>query len=432
MDTFNLTRIRNLFVVSFCLLPQAGLTNSAPEFSGFYKNLYSLTTTKDSFRNRGLTDRTISVDNFHRIRLKSDWALGEAITSQVHYQLRFSIGDLERTQHQLATQPGHAPNPHMSFTRTRVRYLDLESDIWKGSNRVVAHDLDRLYIRWISDWTELTVGRQTIHWGSGLIWTPTDLFSGFSPTEIDQDEKPGVDVVRLTGTPTHLTSLDFIAEPLDEGSGPYGYNADDSSLALRGSTHIQEYDIAILGGRVAGDKVVGGDFSGYLGNAGLRGEFLFTGVQEDHERDYTRALLSIDYAFGHPWNAYAALEYFYNGLGTDNPDEYLPRFRTESVQKAFRRGNAFNLGRQYLGTILRTNPSSLWSMQAVTLLNLDDRSARECITLTRSVSDNIDLLFGANIGLGSTGTEFGGRAGNHPTENIESSNLFFVYAKAYF
>jgi hypothetical protein len=278
---------------------------------------------------------------------------------------------------------------------------------------------------------DVTVGRQAVSWGSGLIWTPTDLFSGFAPTEIDRDEKLGVDVARVIASPTPDTSWDLIAEPLDE-DGPYEIDTDDSSLALRTSTHLGEYDIALLGGQVAGDGVIGGDFSGYLKDAGFRGEFIYTRVQEDDERDYTRGLVSLDYGFAKAWNPYVALEYFYNGLGAGDEDTYLTRLAATSVQRAFQRGNAFNLGRHYVGNIVGLTPSALWSVQAITLVNAGDGSMQEFASATRSVTDNIDLLFGVNIGLGGIGTEFGGFSVEQAGVEFKTADLFFVFLKVYF
>jgi DNA-binding GntR family transcriptional regulator len=44
---------------------------------------------------------------------------------------------------------------------------------------------------------KVTVGRQPVAFGSGMFFTPLDLISSFTPTTIDAEYKPGVDVVRV-------------------------------------------------------------------------------------------------------------------------------------------------------------------------------------------------------------------------------------------
>jgi hypothetical protein len=70
------------------------------------------------------------------------------------------------------------------------RFLDLDSELIHEESFTLEHDLDRAQVRWIGDRVELIMGRQAVAWGAGLIWTPTDLFSGFSPMVIDRDENP--------------------------------------------------------------------------------------------------------------------------------------------------------------------------------------------------------------------------------------------------
>lgn len=402
-----------------------------PEFGGFYKNLVSLTQVEDSFGNLGLTDDRTAADAFQRLRLKLDHEPWEHLSLRAHYEARHAWGDSERIRTRALTLPRGTAVADALFPAGRTRFLDLESELSNGSNYRVTHGLDRLSARWSTDTIQITLGRQPVSWGSGLIWTPTDVFAGFSPTEIDRDEKLGVDVVRLTWTPTLDSSFDIVAEPLDEEE-PYEVDGDASSLALRTGTHLGEYDLALLGGWIAGDTVVGGDASGYLADAGLRTEVLVTDADDEGGRTFVRALVSVDYGFARAWNPYLAVEYFYNGLGTDEPDDYLSRLAEPAVQRAFQRGNAFNLGRNYVGAVTRLTPSALWSVQATTLLNIDDGSVQEFASLGRSLTDNIDLLFGAIVGFGPTGTEFGGFSADQAGVEIENNDLIFSFLKVYF
>ena len=135
---------------------------------------------------------------------------------------------------------------------SRRHFLDLESELERESNFVLEHSLDRLRIRYQTDEFDFNLGRQAVSWGTGLIWNPTDLFSGFAPTEIDRDEKSGIDAGRVIWTPDEMLSLDLIAEPQNEEKS-YSINKQDSALAIRGASHIGEYDISLLGGFIGSD-----------------------------------------------------------------------------------------------------------------------------------------------------------------------------------
>ncbi len=400
---------------------------SGIEFAGFYKNLFSVTDVANNYRNLGVTDNDFAVDDLQRLRLKLDYEPHEQWSMRVHFELRSLWGETERIRNRMAELPVALP---FASAKARPRFLDLESAWIEEDSFRLEHGLDRLQLRYQSDTVEWTLGRQAVSWGSGLIWTPTDLFVGFSPTEIDRDEKTGVDVVRFIWSPTPDASIDLIAEPL--GDKAYELETDASSLAARGTTHIGEYDVALLGGVIAGDTVVGGDFTGYLRDAGFRGEWIYTWVDEADQRDYLRGLLSVDYGFARPWNPYLALEYFYNGLGAGHADDYLTRLAESSVQRAFQRGTAFNFGQHYLGSTLRVAPSALLALSATTLLNLMDGSAVEFVGAVWSVTDNVDLLIGATVGIGGLGTEFGGFSAEQAGADFENPDLYYAFLKYYF
>ena len=403
-----------------------------PEIAGFYKNLFSVTDVGDNFKNLNVTNSKVAIDDFQRLRLKFDVKLEDTIDIRIHYEVRSVWGDTARIQNKLNDQTTSRNSELHPFINppSRQRFMDLESELERESNFLLEHDLDRLQFRLQTETLELTMGRQAVSWGTGLIWNPTDLFSGFAPTEIDRDEKFGVDVARVTVN-IDQSSVDFIAEPLGKDDS-YSIDPQSSSVAVRGATHIGEYDVSFLSGFIAGDWVVGGDFSGYLKDAGFRGEWIYTSADGDDERDYFRALVSTDYAFQTHWDPYIAMEYFYNGVGTSNEDGYLARLSKPSVQRVFQRGNAFNVGRNYIGLLARLTPSTLITLQSTMLWNIEDSSVREFLTVTWSLDDDIDFLFGGDVGLGKLGTEFGGFSKNQAGIEFRNTNLYFAFLKIYF
>ncbi|MBU1692677.1 MAG: hypothetical protein KKC51_01810 [Verrucomicrobia bacterium] len=410
----------------------AALAGDKPEFSGYYKFLLSAAHAEDSYGELGVADKDWLFDNFERFRLKMDYAPRTNIALRAHYEVLAWWGDSVRVQRRLRELSAEtSPLAGALSPEPRRRFMDLDDVATDDGNFRLSHGLDRLQLRLLSPRTELSVGRQAVSWGTGLLWNPTDLFSSFSPTEIDRDEKLGVDVVRLMLYPTYHTSVDVIAEPLDNDK-PYAVRSRDSSLATRMTGHAGEYDLSLCGGSVAGDGVLGGDFSGYILNAGFRGEALYTWVDEADQRDYFRGLVSVDYSFSAPWDPYLAFEYFYNGLGAGEEADYLERLSESSVARVFQRGTAFNLGRHYLGSILRLAPASLVQVQAITLWNILDRGVREFVSVTWSRSDSSEVILSADVGLGPLGSEFVGWSKEQAGAEFRTPDLYFLYWKWHF
>ena len=392
------------------------------DFSGYLKAFGSATDVHDSDPHLGYADDAWALDTTKRMRLRAQYRPSGEISMGAHYEAYLQWGDSVRIQRRM-----EAP-PHLE----RRRFLDLESEFLDEDAMRARHGLDRLWVRWEPDRRmQWTVGRQAVSWGTGLVWSPTDIFSAFAPTEIDREEKLGVDAVRLMLQPFSDVSLDIVAEPLDRDEHGRA-TAQDSTCAARIGAHAGEYDLHLCGGSVQSDAVLGGDFSGYLGDAGFRGEALYTWVDESDQRDYFWGLLGADYAFAVPWNPYVAVEYYHNGLGERDEDDYAARRMESSVQRVFERGIAYNIGRDYLAGMLRVQPSALLTLQATTLVNLHDGSVREFATVTWSVGEDFDIMLGVDVGLGRGEGEFTHVRDAETGQDIEVPDLYFVYAKYYF
>ena len=398
------------------------------EFTGYWKSFVSATDVRGGYRRLGLWADDYLWDDAERVRLKFQYEPSGKLAMGVHYEAYVHWGDtveLERNleESRWAEELGYMPD--------RARFMWLEDEFLDEGATTATHGLDRLWIRLSPDRrVQLSVGRQAVSWGSGLIWSPTDLFAAFSPKEIDREEKVGVDVARLILQPLSNLSVDLVAEPLDVDHA-WEANGGDSSLAARLGTHVGEYDLHLCGGAVQSDLVLGGDFAGNLGQAGFRGEALRTWVDESGQRDYFRGLVGIDYGFAAAWNPYVAFEYFFNGLGEADADDYAARRMETSVRRVFERGIAYNVGRDYVGGTFRVQPSALLTFQATTLANLHDGSFREFATAAWSATEDFDLMLGADFGWGEGG-EFAAWTDEDAGLDVELSDLYFLYGKFYF
>jgi hypothetical protein len=82
-------------------------------------------------------------------------------------------------------------------TRAPARTVDLQSELIRSPTHVMLHDLDRLSVSVHTDAFDLTLGRQSITWGRANLFVVSDIWTQFSPFELDTSQKPGVDGARL-------------------------------------------------------------------------------------------------------------------------------------------------------------------------------------------------------------------------------------------
>ena len=216
------------------------------------------------------------------------------------------------------------------------RSIDLET-AWVDQERLRAwHDIDRFALTVYTPTADITVGRQAITWGIALLFPIADLWAQFSPFELDTEEKPGVDAVRILAYPASGLELDAVIA--DRGV------RDDLSAGLRATWSLASADAYGAVGRFWNEAVLMGGVAWLFDTWKLRGEAV-SARDLDLERWLDpRMTLGLD-RLG-PRLTLSA-EYHFNGLGGGEAAEYLSRLQGES----FSRGESYFLGRHYLGRV---------------------------------------------------------------------------------
>ncbi|MDX1429393.1 MAG: hypothetical protein R3282_03850, partial [Rhodothermales bacterium] len=160
----------------------------------------------------------------------------------------------------------------------RREWVDLDWQLASASNFVMKQRVFRAYVSAYTGSITATVGRQRVAWGTSFTWNPTDLLNPFNPAAIELGEKTGMDGVHISVATGDFSRIEIAYAQGDRKS--------ESSVAARSSTKLGEYDVSFMGGYFRDDWVVGGDFAGYVGDAGLRGEIAYTVT--DARSDYLR------------------------------------------------------------------------------------------------------------------------------------------------
>src|SRR5690606_37284546 len=120
-----------------------------------------------------------------RLRFELNATLTRHLTAQVAYE--------HRARASSGAAIGAGVLPPNALAPFRLAPLDWAIvDHGPYSHR---HELDRAFASLHLAFLELTVGRQAIGLGRGVLFSAIDLFAPFSPTEVDREWRRGVDAV---------------------------------------------------------------------------------------------------------------------------------------------------------------------------------------------------------------------------------------------
>lgn len=267
------------------------------------------------------------------------------------------------------------------------QFLDLSHTLADGTGAYYLHRLYRASAKYTSERFDMEIGRQQIPWGRGHFFTPTDVFNPFNPTQIELEERDGVDAVNLTGRLGGGLDGEFIYTPRGRRLHP-------QRIMGRLSKDIQGYEVGVLGGRYWRDHIVGLDFEGNLGGAALRGEGIFQ--EANNERDFFKYTLNMDYNF--PRNILGLVEYHFNGEGKGRRKDYdVRRFLTGDIRQ---------MARNYGAVLIQHDFTPLLKGGNRLIMNMDDSSFFVRPELQYEALSNLFLMVSAQLMLGNKGDEY--------------------------
>ncbi|MBT8398151.1 MAG: hypothetical protein KJN92_14360, partial [Gemmatimonadetes bacterium] len=340
--------------------------------------LRSLTQVSDpGYRIPGSEDRTSWI-HADVVRLKWTLRFGESVLVEVHNRLQVQVSSTELEASESTVGFGVSVVPG--------RRWDLSSE-WVDEDRLkVWHDIDRLSLTWYSGVADVTVGRQAITWGISNVYPVSDLWAQFSPFELDTEEKPGIDAVRILSYPSGGLELDAVVA--DRGSSR------NLSAGVRMSLSLPWADLYAGGGKLWREAMGLVGISAPLGVFKLRAEGVLPYDLDVDEYKLPRATLGIDRLGG---STTLSVEYNFNGIGATNAEAYGevlddPRFA---------QGETYFLGRHNLGALAAWTPGNdRLSLSLTGLLNLHDPSSALVPNLTYDLGQATRLALGALVSFG--------------------------------
>ncbi|OIP37498.1 MAG: hypothetical protein AUK47_13430 [Deltaproteobacteria bacterium CG2_30_63_29] len=353
----------------------------------------------------GLLPETLGMSS-NVLRVEWKLVLGERLTMEVHDRLFWKL---------LSEPTALGSSLGLGATAQPKRSVDLSTKIVDKPTNTFVHDLDRLFFRLYFDFADFTVGRQAITWGRSSLFTVADIWTTFSPFELDLSEKPGVDAVRMLTSYGEGSELEGVV--VDRGS------IDDLSGGLKWTTYLDFGDLFLSVAKDWENLMLLGGVSAEVDVYGVRGEVAWPAFDlDDQSVGLPRVTAGLD-TFGNGW--FSSLELHYNGAGsqTDNTGTAKP-------SKALGRGEVYWMGRYYAGAVVGWTATDLLTLTLSALGNLSDPSVMLAPSLVYRFSNEAEVSAGGYVGLGESPDFL--PSTKIPSEFGAYGNLYFVQLAGYY
>lgn len=291
-----------------------------------------------------------------------------------------------------------------------------------GSSFAYRHELDRCFVSLRAGRGELTIGRQAIGWGRGVLFSAVDIFAPFTPLESDREWRRGIDAVRGRLFLSSHVAVDLIAA--------LGDSVAASAFVGRVHGRVGDLDGELIAGRRREDEFYACAASAPVLDAELHGEFALYRMRGDvagggvFGRDdlAVKAVVggsySLDLPFGLPGGLPAGLivvgEYHYSGFGLPDVTDLELWANDPDFVARLAQGDSQILGRQAGALQLTYGFASVTPVSLAWIFSPTDGSGVLIPALTYIFSDHVTLgasgylSYGAAPGEGVPQSEYGG------------------------
>ena len=349
----------------------------------------------------------------------SDWQLSEVAnpttdaSGDLRVMLNKTVGPLQfQLHHSTALQAGDAVQWGQAAiaqidqvaANDNGRLLDMTWQTDSGARHQWSHRIDRLSAQWRQgDWS-VTIGRQAVSWGSGIVFQPLDPFNPFAPTAVDRDYKSGDDLVlgeALLPNGHDLQVLHVIRRDPQQH-----IRKGVSSTAAKWHGYVLNSEFELIVAKHYDQDFVGLSVRQPVGPAVIRTDLAWRQGAQSGDRWRLLGIVNADVAFPiRDRMAYVFAEYFHNDFGVQRMPTAGDRLPPQ-LQTALLRGEVFNLMRDYLalGASYQWHPLLTQSLSVIS--NLNDGSALLQGQISVDAAQNQQLQFGYIGGYADPGDEF--------------------------
>ncbi len=296
--------------------------------------------------------------------------------------------------------------------KPHYRIGDETRDIGGNDHNQSSLWLDRANVKAAFGSFDLTAGRQAVTFGKAWFWNPLDVFYPFDSRQFDRDYKPGVDALRLEVPFSRFSGATLVAalgrRTLADGSYETkpATDADWYGSALIGRLYatLSGFDMVLMGGKVYGGGLLGGGATGELGPLAVRFEAAYFFVDGDSASlpwplsgslyaDRVTGVLGMGRRFENSLDI--ELEYLYDSGGASSEGDWnaaLARYQAQAL---------LQLSNHMLGFTVSYDVSPLATGRVAVMQSLSRGiSTNISPSLTVSLSDNAEAVFGASLNFG--------------------------------
>jgi hypothetical protein len=274
--------------------------------------------------------------------------------------------------------------------------------------------VDRLNLKLITRFADITIGRQAVTFGTAYFWNPLDVFFAFGSTQFDRDYKPGVDAVRVDVPFGDFSGATVLFALGDADSDDLWR---ESAVVARAFSNFQDWDLVLQGGKLRGGIQAGGAFAGEAYTIEVRGEAAwFWPDDEAPLGDHFTAVLGVGRRFES--TLHLQLEHLYNGGSADTLLESFLLVADGWLVQASENVTGLSITYELLPILFGS---------LAYLFEWDNQSMLFQPGLVYSAAEEVDLVAGAVVAVGDRPQilSIESELGSYP-------NFFYVEAKIYF
>jgi hypothetical protein len=330
-----------------------------------------------------------SATSFWRVRFEPTVHIGDTVTVAAAYEQRLRVFNQAPALSGGGILPGDTAAPF------RIRQLDW--GLSEHSGLSWRHEIDRASVAWHLPAADITIGRQAVGWGRGVMFGAVDLFAPFSPLEADREWRRGVDAIRAEFPIAERSSV--------EGVAAFGEAFDDSAFAGRMRGYAGKVDMELVGGRRGRDLFAGATSSAAVGDAEIHGEAVVFRARDvspaiSTDRVVVKAVAGTSRRFGIGPGILVFAEYHYSGFGVRHPEDIVGRLADPLFLNRVLRGDTQILGRHAVGVNASSELLPELSLGGLWLQSLADGSGIVSPTSTISFGDKTSVILSVYLPYG--------------------------------
>lgn len=340
-----------------------------------------------------------------RARLGLNVACGETLDAQMAYEHSMRlVSDTAAGGAGILPQTADAP----------YRLDPLDATMLDEPNVMYGHELDRAFVSVHPRWGEVTVGRQAIGLGRGALFGAVDVFSPFSPLDVDREWRRGVDGVRVECEITDTVSGEILSVA--------GETWDESALLGRVRGYVGNLDGELIIGKRAGDAMYAATASAAVGDAEVHGEIALFETPESHpdgglfgnDNLVGKAVCGASYVFDVGDGLTVLGEYHYSGFGAADIDDATVRLLQPRFLERYLRGDAQILGQHAVALQASCPVADILSVSLLGFVSPVDGSGIAAPSLVWDFAENVSLIasgyapWGRTPDRGRLRSEYGG------------------------